>query len=58
MRKIPHVSVLRILYYDGAGVVTSSNQDSGSKVDSTGITTVEMLIIINITHLNITYTVS
>ena len=43
------VSLLTILRHSGEGAEASSDEDCATKVNSTGITTINMLIIINTT---------
>ena len=51
--EIPHIASLVVLNC-GAGVVASSDEHCATKVDSTGISTINMLLIINTSHLIIT----
>ena len=54
--EIPHMASLVVLADcgGGRGVVASSEEHCATKVDSTGITTINMLLIINTSHLIIT----
>ena len=45
---------LVVLSHCGAGVFSSGEYDRATQVDGTGPTTINMLLIINITHLIIT----
>ena len=49
--EIPHPASLVVLADCGEGVVASSYQHCATKVDSTGIPTIKMLLIINTSHL-------
>ena len=52
--EIPHPASLVVLADCGLGVVASSEEHCATKVDSTGPTTINMLLIINTSHLIIT----
>ena len=53
--EIPHPASLVVLADCGdGGVASSSDEHCATKVDSTGITTINMLLIINTSHLIIT----
>ena len=52
--EIPHPASLVVLTDCGDGGVASSDEHCATKVDSTGITTINMLLIINTSHLIIT----
>ena len=52
--EIPHPASLVVLADCGAGVPSSSEEHCATKVDSTGLTTINMLLIINTSHLIIT----
>ena len=53
-RQISHPALLAVLTHCGLGVVSSSDDYSATKVDSTGHTTINMLFIKNTSHLIIT----
>ena len=54
VREIPDEASLAVLGHCGVGVVASSEDDSAAQVDGTGLTTINMLLIINTSHLIIT----
>ena len=54
VREIPDEASLVVLGHSGAGVFTACDDDSAAQVDGTGLTTINMLLIINTSHLIIT----
>ena len=54
VREIPDEASLSVLGHSGEGVVAACEDDRAAQVDGTGITTINMLLIINTSHLIIT----
>ena len=56
VREIPDEASLSVLGHSGVGggVVAACEEDRAAQVDGTGITTINMLLIINTSHLMIT----
>ena len=52
--EIPHPASLVVLADCGGGVLSSSEDDRATQVDSTGRTTINLLLMINTSHLIIT----
>ena len=54
VREIPDEASLSVLGHFGAGVPAACEDDRAAQIDGTGLTTIDMLLIINTSHLIIT----
>ena len=54
VREIPDEASLSVLGHSGAGVVAACEEDRAAQIDSTGLTTIKMLLIMITSHLIIT----
>ena len=54
VREIPDEASLSVLGHSGAGVAAACEEDRAAQVDGTGQATINMLLIINTSHLIIT----
>ena len=54
VREIPDEASLSVLGHSGVGVGTSCEDDRAAQVDGTGLTTINMFLIIDTSYLRIT----